>query len=56
MLLKSVDVESIIREDCQAYSPEQAQFFRERKRHIDEQIPKLQAKLRNFDQEFFAGL
>jgi hypothetical protein len=41
MMLKNVDVESVIREDFDAYHGEQMTFFRERNNHLDQEISKV---------------
>ena len=46
----------MIREDYEAYSGEQVSFFQERQAHVAEEIRKIQAKLQNFEVDFFAGL
>ena len=56
LILRSIDVKDIVKQDYQIYSNPQLNFFRERQAQVEVQVKKLQVKLANFDQEFFAGL
>lgn len=56
MLLRSIDVERMIKEDYDAFRGDQTQVFLERRATVEQDIKKTEEKLQNFDVNFFAGL
>jgi cytochrome c556 len=55
-LLRGIEVETLIRDDYDAYHGQQMTFFKDRLAHINEQIAINEGKLKNFDYDFFANL
>ena len=56
MLLKSIEVEHLIRDDYSTYSGEQMSFFRQRFDTVNKEINSISSKLNSFDKDFFSGI
>lgn len=56
LLLRSIDVDTILKEDYEVYSSDQMSFFSDRLVHVEAEIKKVQGKLDNFESDFFESL
>lgn len=56
MLLRSIDVEKMIKDDYEAYKGDQTEVFLKRRANVEEEIKKIEGKLQNFEGNFYAGL